>query len=323
MTPAGPLSPVDRRSFVRAMTACGAAVVCGFDILEAQSSPASALTLGVVLPAAGGFGGLDSTVANGIELGVDEAKRSAALFQKRMNVVRSNFASPHEAGSVAEAAIAKSGATSIVGGGDEAACRAIEDVCALHRVPFLNATSASDKLRRSVCSPFVFHVAGSDAMYASALKVASQDRASAAADCDIVQWSAALEKYGAAQLNDRFRAMAHRDMTGAAWAGWMSVKIIWESFLRAGTPDGKSIADYMNRGTTEFDGHTGSQLSFRSWDHQLRQPLYCVSKRPARTPGVATVRDIPDLARSPRPARELLDLLGDSVAQSRCGTVKK
>jgi hypothetical protein len=87
-------------------------------------------------------------------------------------------------------------------------------------------------------------------------------------------------------------------MDGAAWAGWFAVKVAWESFLRS-----KPVE------SIEFDGHKGAPLTFRSWDHQLRQPLYAVKSR---------VADVPDVARSNLSAREVLDTIGDKAGVQSC-----
>ncbi len=101
-------------------------------------------------------------------------------------------------------------------------------------------------------------------------------------------------------------------MTSGAWAGWMAVKIAWESFLR--TPDGSAIAmaSHLDRDTTHFDGHKGVPLSFRRWDHQLRQPLYVVTKNGD------SITEIPSLSRSDIPMRELLDTIGDRQGDVAC-----
>jgi ABC-type branched-subunit amino acid transport system substrate-binding protein len=210
--------------------------------------------------------------------------------------------------------ILREDATVIIGGGNDDDCRAISNACVERRAVFMNVLSRSDNLRRSNCTKFVVHVEASEAMYSSVRRMAAGSEPSSSSDCDVMLWHSSLERYGASQLNDRFNAKWHRPMTGSSWAGWMAVKAATESFFRAGVNDGETIASYMTSDTTQFDGHKGAPLSFRSWDHQLRQPLYCVSK----TSGFLVARDVPDLARSSRPARELLDELGDDKSTSVC-----
>jgi hypothetical protein len=94
-------------------------------------------------------------------------------------------------------------------------------------------------------------------------------------------------------------------MNGAAWAGWFSVKVIFESFLR-GSGD---ISKWVTSDSAQFDGHKGVALSFRSWDGQLRQPVYAVGSR---------ILDVPDTSGSTRSPREILDTIGDGSGAQAC-----
>ena len=81
-----------------------------------------------------------------------------------------------------------------------------------------------------------------------------------AADC--VVWSPQLEKFGAAQLNDRYRAAFHADMTPQAWGGWFAVKVLWESALRARSDKAQDILAYIKSDRASYDGHKGDLLHF-------------------------------------------------------------
>jgi len=293
---------------------CAASLAVGSRAICAQALPAQRLTVGMILPRENGS--LIEDVTAGIELGFEEAVRSSALFQKTVFLVRAFFTSPQGAASAARDLAADDHATILVGGGSDDECRAIAAECIKRGAIFMNTVSRSDDLRRTNCTNLVVHVEASDAMYASAGKnTIGQATTSTSSGCDIVLWHSSLERYGAAQLNDRFEAKFHKPMTGSSWAGWMAVKAASEAFFRAGTSDGTTLAAYLGRGMTQFDGHKGAPLSFRSWDHQLRQPLYCVEKTVA---GATLVRDVPDLARSSGPARALLDEIGDDSSHVAC-----
>jgi ABC-type branched-subunit amino acid transport system substrate-binding protein len=191
----------------------------------------------------------------------------------------------------------------IIGALDNSAAREIAAECSSGKVVFMNCGARADSLRREICSRFVFHIEASDAMYAAVPSSIYSSR--------IVLWSSALEKYGAAQLNDRFRLQFGYAMDSPAWAGWIAVKIIWESMVRMG--ERSTLSDYLIADRSQFDGHKGAPLSFRSWDHQLRQPLLAVDTGSDNPP-----RDVPDIARSSGSIRELLDTLGDRQGASRC-----
>jgi ABC transporter substrate binding protein (PQQ-dependent alcohol dehydrogenase system) len=106
-------------------------------------------------------------------------------------------------------------------------------------------------------------------------------------------------------------------MDGAAWAGWMAVKVLWEASLRARSTDGAALRAYLDRDATQFDGHKGWPLSFRAWDHQLRQPLYLVA--PAENGGTRIVGEVP-AGRGEHSSREMLDRLGADATASACRT---
>jgi ABC-type branched-subunit amino acid transport system substrate-binding protein len=157
----------------------------------------------------------------------------------------------------------------------------------LHHLIFFNVASRASSLRLS-CRRYTFHVEASDTMYANATNLAGGQRASVSS---ALLWAPTLERYGASQINNRYRAKYGTPMDGGAWAGWVAVKIAGEAALRARSSDAAAILSYLESPSTNFDGHKGWPLSFRPTDHQLRQPLY-VAQPAGPRPGV---RDIPEL----------------------------
>jgi ABC transporter substrate binding protein (PQQ-dependent alcohol dehydrogenase system) len=136
----------------------------------------------------------------------------------------------------------------------------------------------------------VWHVAPSDSMLRNA-------------GSDALAWDPSLERFGADTLNRRFQARFGQPMTGDAWAAWFAVKVVWETALRARSGEGARILALLP--TMQFDGHKGVPLSFRAWDHQLRQPLYrSESGRLIQVPADAS--------------RATLDQLGTSGEASTC-----
>jgi hypothetical protein len=76
-----------------------------------------------------------------------------------------------------------------------------------------------------------------------------------------VLWHSSLERFGAAQLNDRFRA-ARIPIDEQAWLGWFAVKVLWDAGVRGKHPRELS-----------YDGHKGKALRFNSHG-LLIQPVY-------------------------------------------------
>ena len=90
-------------------------------------------------------------------------------------------------------------------------------------------------------------------------------------------WHWAWDRHGAPQLNGRFLKRTKREMTGYDWSAWMGVKAVVESVVRTQGGDFKEVRAYMLGDDLILDGFKGNRLSFRSWDHQLRQPLFLTS----------------------------------------------
>ena len=133
-------------------------------------------------------------------------------------------------------------------------------------------------------------------------------------------WHHTLSRFGATQLNERYYDRFGLEMDALGWAGWFAVKVAWEAANRASTTRGTDLVRFLESGRATFDGHKGRRLSFRPWDHQLRQIVYLV--KPAKDAGGAeweVVAELPRIPRGPTAAsQELLDRLGDGEAESRC-----
>ena len=125
-------------------------------------------------------------------------------------------------------------------------------------------------------------------------------------------WDSRLERFGADQLNQRFRARFGEEMDSQGWVGWFAVKVLWESTLRARATLPATLLRYLGSDAAQFDGHKGRPLSFRPWDHQLRQSLY------VSAPGSAPVEVPRSTPGSDEPSRDLLDRLGTPRNQSTC-----
>ena len=283
---------MSRRDFARALIGAAGAVV---------ASPASAFgRIGAALPPlriAMAFPALDRLFESGFQLGVAEAARSASLFDVQVASQRVSVDSRSPISRVI-AGLKASNTGALVTCSDETTTREVAEQCARAGLIHINCGSRADDLRRTFCSHSTFHVEASQAMYDGA-------RALAPDSMSIELWDARLERYGAAQLNDRFRSFAGQKMNGAAWAGWFAVKVVFESFLRGGG----DIPQWISSDSAQFDGHKGAPLSFRSWDGQLRQPLFALAGR---------IVDVPDTSRAADSPREILDTIGDRGGVQSC-----
>lgn len=137
-------------------------------------------------------------------------------------------------------------------------------------------------------------------------------------------WEAKIDAYGAREINQRFRDRWGMPMDGPAWAAYQSVKMLYESAAFGGGTETDNILGYLENPATNFDVWKGIGVSFRPWDHQLRQSLYLVKINPEETEdddlfGQATlVGELPALYLPGTDPLERLDQLGDLERASPC-----
>lgn len=133
-------------------------------------------------------------------------------------------------------------------------------------------------------------------------------------------WDTTLEANGAAELNARFASRWGKPMDPTAWAAYTAVSILTQAATDTGSTEPEALAGYLLEPGTVFDVYKGFGVSFRAWDHQLRQPLYIVTVVPEAEWGLQVSKQIAladVVSELPRPdagvdAVTLLDRLGDS-----------
>ena len=88
-----------------------------------------------------------------------------------------------------------------------------------------------------------------------------------------VTWSAAVEQFGAVQLQNRFKKMHSRTMGSIDYAAWAAIRTIGEAVTRTNSNDFSKIRSYILSDDFELAGFKGRKLSYRKWNGQLRQPI--------------------------------------------------
>ena len=278
------------------------AIIASVSLLTVQpSAQTTALRVGLVSAAESGAA---ASIDRGVRLGVLEANQTANLFGGNVVLFESPAGARPEA--AAENLLSRRKVQVLIGSSAKDA-DVLSRFAETHQIIFLNVVSRSLTVR-SACRRYTFHIEASDSMYASASARGAASRAPTA-----LLWAPTLERYGASQINSRFRTRYRLPMDGDAWAGWVAVKIASEAALRARSTNPRLILSYLENPLTSFDGHKGWPLSFRSEDHQLRQPLYVVAD--ASSTGSASLRDVPPLSALSRAssgesdANKVLDVL--------------
>jgi ABC transporter substrate binding protein (PQQ-dependent alcohol dehydrogenase system) len=86
-------------------------------------------------------------------------------------------------------------------------------------------------------------------------------------------WHWTFERYGAPQLNQRFRRLAGRAMSSEDWGAWIAVRAVIEGVQRVGGASSAAIAAFVRSDALSLDLDKGVPGSFRNWNGQLRQPI--------------------------------------------------
>jgi hypothetical protein len=92
-------------------------------------------------------------------------------------------------------------------------------------------------------------------------------------DPDITAWHPSLERFGAGQLNDRYKSKYGFGMSEDDWAGWFAVKMVAEAILRSNATSDRDVESYLMSARGTFDGHKGVALRFDQ-SRGLLQPWY-------------------------------------------------
>ena len=120
-------------------------------------------------------------------------------------------------------------------------------------------------------------------------------------------WHAQFERYGAPQVVRRFNKAAKRAMTAQDWAAWLAGKALVA--LVSAAPKGTPATWAQALPKIQLDGSKGTQMSFRAWDGQLRQPLQLTDGQ-----GVISAAPIEGLLHP----SDVLDTLGADAPEKLC-----
>jgi ABC-type branched-subunit amino acid transport system substrate-binding protein len=255
---------IDRRAFIGRAAAITATALVPLNARRAHAGPAVSLSVGVVLPAG-------HPALAGVRLGASEAEHAARLFGSRFTQHEAAASGADAARGAARRLISEHAIDVLIGGATAADADALADAAVSRAVLFMNIGVPADTLSRR-CDPHVFHLMPSNAVLQAALQSAP-----ATPGARVALWHPRLSRFGAGQVNDRFEDAFGQPMTGAAWAGWMAVKVAFDAAQRAQTADARRLGAHLTAARTVFDGHKGVRLSFQPGTHELQQPLYVVA----------------------------------------------
>lgn len=122
-------------------------------------------------------------------------------------------------------------------------------------------------------------------------------------------WHWTFERYGAPQLNQRFRRLADRDMTDDDWAGWAAVRVVTDAVVQAASAERTAVHAALQSTDLSVDLYKGVRGNFRNWDGQLRQPILLATHN-----AVIAVAPVEGFEHQ----FDTLDTLGADNAESNC-----
>jgi hypothetical protein len=240
------------------------------------------LTIGILEP---GESVRDSSTARsilGITLGIEEAQRTARLFGWEVVALR-----PPDSLNTGDAMrfLDTRSVTAIVGN----LTAGLQSRSRLRSAPVMMDAEKRSGAPANGCAQSAFHLLP---LLDSAQWAAHGHREPWGRYSALVAWDPALERFGAAQLNERYRNRFGSEMNENAWAGWMSIKILVDAALRKGTKDPCALERFLVSTDARFDGHKGVPLFFDPRTRELIQPLF--ARRAAGEPEAVEIGLAPD-----------------------------
>ncbi|HWE44016.1 MAG TPA: hypothetical protein VG432_16055 [Gemmatimonadaceae bacterium] len=204
------------------------------------------------------------SLLRGVRLGAEEASHTGALFGTSVTL-------RVESGSVADPAIGggrsplpgASHASLYVVAGDASTCSRVMLRSAPAKIPVLDAGCALDD---SVRAATVYSL------------TANPGRTTSAGDSARLElWHWSLERFGAEQLNERFRRRFGARMDSPAWTGWFAMKIALDAALHAKATDSAALLRELADPRAQYDGQKGRPLRFARDTRRLIQPRYRIA----------------------------------------------
>ena len=129
-------------------------------------------------------------------------------------------------------------------------------------------------------------------------------------------WHFALERYGAPQLNERYRHFKENEqlgsqvaMTDAEFAAWSAVKLVTNSLNTRKIEEDINLISVLTDSASQVDLYKGTRGSIRHWNHQLRQPVLLATPE--------TVIAVAPMPKFLHP-KHYVDTLGADEPESEC-----
>ncbi|ODR98022.1 hypothetical protein AUC68_10980 [Methyloceanibacter methanicus] len=101
-------------------------------------------------------------------------------------------------------------------------------------------------------------------------------------------WDKSYTESGGMHFQNAIPKLANRAPVERDYTAWLGFRSLADAAMKSGTVDPKGVKDYMLSDQFRLEAFKGQALSFRPWDHQMRQPVIlggaraCLSRRRRR-----------------------------------------
>ncbi|XSG82978.1 MAG: ABC transporter substrate-binding protein [Methyloligella sp. ZOD6] len=94
-----------------------------------------------------------------------------------------------------------------------------------------------------------------------------------------VAWDDAYTEYGGMAFQRALNDKADRNAVERDYTAWLAVRALGEAAVRSGKTSVKDLRDVLLSDEYKVAGFKGEAMNFRSWNHQLRQPILLAGGR--------------------------------------------
>ncbi len=92
-------------------------------------------------------------------------------------------------------------------------------------------------------------------------------------------WHPASEQWGGSQIQNRFAKANGRRMLSKDMSAWTAVRVIGEAATRTQSNDVEKLKAFIRSDDFSIAAFKGQKLTFRTWNQQLRQPIFLGDSR--------------------------------------------
>ena len=86
-------------------------------------------------------------------------------------------------------------------------------------------------------------------------------------------WDKSYTESGAMHFQNAIPRLAKRPPVERDYTGWLAFRVLADSAMKSGKTAPEEVKAYMLSDAFKLEGFKGQAMTFRTWDHQMRQPV--------------------------------------------------